>query len=76
MHGNVWEWVEDRWQDNYEGAPDDGSAWVQGRNSGRVVRGGAWDYLPRYLRAAFRGRFEPGSRLNYLGFRVARTMIP
>ena len=29
-HGNVWEWVEDCWNDGYEGAPDDGSAWTSG----------------------------------------------
>jgi len=40
MHGNTWEWVEDDWHDSYEGAPDDGSAWVDDpRGSARVVRG-------------------------------------
>jgi len=42
MHGNTWEWVEDDWHDSYEGAPDDGSAWVDDpRGSARVVRGGS-----------------------------------
>ena len=42
MHGNVWEWVEDRWHDDYQGAPDDGLAWTQGKDSRRVLRGGSW----------------------------------
>jgi formylglycine-generating enzyme required for sulfatase activity len=41
MHGNVREWVEDCWHDNYEGAPTDGSAWTQGSYSARVLRGGS-----------------------------------
>ena len=46
MHGNVWEWVEDCWHDNYEGAPSDGSAWTSGGNSNRaVVRGGSWSVI-------------------------------
>ncbi len=56
MHGNVWEWVEDVWHDNYEGAPDDGSAWTEGGDSGRrVVRGGSWCNDPRDARSADRG---------------------
>ena len=44
MHGNVWEWVEDCWHDNYEGAPTDGRAWTSGCGSGvrAVLRGGSW----------------------------------
>ncbi|KAB2832406.1 MAG: formylglycine-generating enzyme family protein, partial [Candidatus Brocadia sp.] len=43
MHGNVWEWIEDDWHDNYKGAPNDGRAWVdKRRGSDRVVRGGGW----------------------------------
>src|SRR5260370_28673928 len=42
MHGNVWEWVEDSWHENYDGAPTDGSAWLRGGDpSYRVVRGGS-----------------------------------
>ena len=45
MVGNVWEWVEDCFHDNYNGAPTDGSAWIEGGNCKfRVVRGGAWDF--------------------------------
>ena len=76
MHGNVWEWVEDRWHDGYQGAPDDGSAWVQGQASGRVIRGGAWHFFPGSLRAACRSWSEPIDRSMNLGFRVARTLVP
>ena len=42
MHGNVWEWVHDCWNDSYVGAPSDGSAWASGDCNLRVVRGGSW----------------------------------
>ena len=42
VHGNVWEWVEDCWNETYLGAPSDGSAWEQGHCSLRVLRGGSW----------------------------------
>jgi formylglycine-generating enzyme required for sulfatase activity len=55
MHGNVVEWVEDPWHDNYVGAPPDGSPWVKDGNASlRVVRGGSWFSAPQYLRAADR----------------------
>ena len=75
MHGNVWEWVEDCWHDSYEGAPNDGSAWMSGGDdSRRVQRGGSWNYGPRGLRSAFRVRNLADARLNDWGFRVARTL--
>jgi formylglycine-generating enzyme required for sulfatase activity len=75
VHGNAWQWTADCWHDNYTGAPADGSAWTTGDCSrGRVVRGGSWDFLPRYLRAAFRYR---GTAENLSsGFRLARTLPP
>ena len=76
MTGNVWEWVEDKYHENYEGAPTEGSAWVVGNNSARVLRGGSWFYIPRYLRSANRIRYEPYDRNSYIGFRVARTLTP
>ena len=72
-HGNVWEWVEDRWHDTYEGAPDDGTAWLQGTDARRVVRGGSWDNVSRSLGAASRNRFVMDFRYSTLGFRVARN---
>ena len=72
MHGNVWEWAEDCYNDSYVGAPSDGSAWEYRNCSKRVLRGGSWFDGPRYLRSANRVRYATGLRLNDLGFRVAR----
>jgi formylglycine-generating enzyme required for sulfatase activity len=71
MHGNVWEWCEDHWHDNYKGAPVDGSAWVD-RDGGafRVLRGGSWGDVAGYCRTAFRVRSGPGYRFDSLGFRL------
>jgi formylglycine-generating enzyme required for sulfatase activity len=77
MHGNVWRWIEDCWHGNYEGAPQDSSAWIEGADcSRRVVRGGTWDSGPRDLRSAVRFRTSTVARDSYLGFRVARTLTP
>ena len=73
MHGNVWEWTEDCWNENYSNAPTDGSAWTAGNCSLRVVRGGSWYIDPQYLRSAGRDRFTTASRFSSVGFRVART---
>ena len=75
VHGNVWEWVEDCWHENYNGAPTDGSAWTTGcSQSGRVLRGGSWMYIPAYLRSAGRLRGTPDLRGDLIGFRLARTL--
>lgn len=73
MLGNVWEWVEDSYHKNYQGAPADGSAW-QGNGKKRVLRGGSWYDAPRYVRAAGRDKAAPASRYDNIGFRVARTL--
>lgn len=74
MHGNVWEWVEDCYKDSYAGAPTDGSA-VQSSNCElRILRGGAWNYHPQALRAAYRYATWPELRVNMAGFRVARSL--
>ena len=74
MIGNVWEWTEDCWNDTYQGAPTDGSAWTAGDCNRRVVRGGSWNYGPDLLRSALRDWFTTGLRLDHVGFRVARTL--
>ena len=71
VHGNVWEWVEDCWHGNYEGAPADGSAWTTGDCKYRVLRGGSWNSDPQDLRAAFRNNCVPVNRDDNRGFRVA-----
>jgi formylglycine-generating enzyme required for sulfatase activity len=71
LHGNVGEWVTDNWHASYLDAPADGRAWVETGNIRRVVRGGAWDYLPRLLRSSWRDwRFDE-ERTDNTGFRVA-----
>ena len=76
MHGNVWEWVEDCWNDSYAGSPRDGSAWVSGDCSARVLRGGSWVQAPWQLRAAHRLWDSTGFHFPFIGFRVARTLTP
>jgi len=76
LHGNVWEWVQDDWHDNYQGAPDDGTAWVTATGLRRVARGGSWFFVARYCRSAQRLHWEPASRLVRLGFRLARGPEP
>ncbi len=73
MSGNVWEWLKDCWNDSYRGAPQDGSAWVQGGCAGRVIRGGSWGDRPRDVRAANRFQDWPSDRIEGVGFRLART---
>lgn len=75
MHGNVWEWTQDAVHDNYDGAPNDGSAWEQGGDPARrVLRGGSWLYQPRYLRAALRNGYSAVLANDIVGFRVARKL--
>lgn len=74
MHGNVVEWVEDCWNESYEGAPSDGSAWTSGDCGRRVLRGGSWFSGPELLRSAFRDWLDADLRSLYGGFRVARTL--
>ena len=88
MHGNVWEWVEDRWHRSYRGAPSDGTAWMRDGEYYEsqmhrflldayyfhVLRGGSWDDVPRFLRSAARDRQLGRSRHSLAGFRVARTL--
>lgn len=76
MEGNAFEWVEDCWADNYQGAPADGSARTAGADcANRVNRGGSWTSIPTGLRCAHRGldTFE-NTRVVDLGFRVARSL--
>ncbi len=72
--GNVWEWVDDCWNEDYEGAPFDGSTWYRGDCSQRVLRGGSWNYDPDYLRSALRSWLQAGYRNDLNGFRLARTI--
>ncbi len=79
FHGNVWEWCEDTYHEDYEGAPADGRAWTEGgvlwhgaRN--RVYRGGCWEFPAVYCRSADRYRYVPKVRYRLLGFRLASSL--
>jgi formylglycine-generating enzyme required for sulfatase activity len=73
MHGNVWEWCEDDWHSNYEGASNDDSAWVESYrvSSNRLMRGGSWESDPEFCRSACRGNGSFDSRDSSIGFRVS-----
>ena len=77
MHGNVCEWVEDHWHDNYEGAPSDGSAWTidsLGGEGGRVWRGGSYSGLRPNLYSAARGVLQSSGVDYCLGFRLVQDL--
>ncbi len=76
LSGNVWEWVEDCYHDDYVGAPTNGSAWAGGAcNAGRVLRGGSWKGDAKNVRVANRMGSAAVSRSNYIGFRLVRTPL-
>ncbi len=76
MHRNVWEWCEDRWHDNYEGAPTDGSAWLDGNDNlsqRNMLRGGSLIIYPEHCRSASCNalmRAVGGYTFDIIGFRV------
>jgi formylglycine-generating enzyme required for sulfatase activity len=75
MIGNVWELAEDCYHDSYNGAPADGSPWTTNcPDTRKLIRGGAWNGAPRSLRTANRGGRALTDRLNYVGFRIARSL--
>jgi len=73
MTGNVYEWVEDCWNESYVGAPTDGSAWLDGDCLHRVHRGGSWQSADSEYRSANRNRYFTGIRRTENGIRVALT---
>ncbi|HBP90253.1 MAG TPA: formylglycine-generating enzyme family protein [Nitrospirales bacterium] len=77
MSGNVWEWVQDCWHDDYQHAPTNGSAWLEandGTCGTRVRRGGSWTNSPGSLRSSFRTGYSADSRSIQIGFRLAQDI--
>ncbi len=70
MHGNVWEWCEDDWHKNYQGAPNDGRAWLKETSSTEAIRGGSWENYPHNCRSAIRSDDTRDNRIDNIGFRV------
>ena len=76
MHGNVWEWCQDKWHNDYEGAPTNGTAWeIDGYGSQRVVRGGSWDRYPRDCRSATRNAALANYKYDTVGLRVVCSSV-
>ena len=75
MHGNVWEWCEDDWHENYQDAPTDGSAWLSGISNTKVIRSGSWVDYPLGCRSASRLKNPHGNRNDNVGYRVV-CVIP
>ena len=70
MHGNVREWCQDTWDENYENPPNNGSARLGGDMHKRVLRGGSWVDSAWYCRSAYRSAYEISERCHSVGFRV------
>jgi len=71
MHGNALEWTQDCWNNNYNGAPNDGKAWTKGDCSTHVLRGGSWEYSPYGVSSTFRLSIP---RYNSYGFRLVQEL--
>ena len=74
VHGNVWEWAEDCWNEKNAGNPGDGKPRTTGDCSLRVLRGASFNNFPHTLRSARREREPPGSRVDAVGFRLMRSL--
>ena len=71
MGGNIHQWVADCWHKNYQGAPSDGSAWIDNDCLSRVIRSGSWKNDPSYVRPSSRDHYDTGVRYPTHGLRVA-----
>jgi len=81
MHGNIWEWCQDYWHDNYQRAPIDGSAWLTTAlssgllSNSRLLRGGSWYDNPGNCRSANRHKNGARNCYNDVGFRVVSVLL-
>jgi formylglycine-generating enzyme required for sulfatase activity len=74
--GNVFQWVDDCWADDYQGAPSSGAARIDGDCTQRELRGGSWFSRPDYVRVSYRNRFPSDYRSTTVGFRLLREIGP
>jgi formylglycine-generating enzyme required for sulfatase activity len=74
MGGGVDQWVADCWHKNYQGAPADGSPWLDADCSSHVLRSGSWRSDPNYVRPSSRNYYDTNARNQTLGFRVAQSL--
>jgi len=72
MHGNVWEWCEDKYTDSYNNTPRDGSSNKEGKE--QVIRGGSWQNFPNNLTTTIRLSAKAGEKEDYIGFRIAKNI--
>ena len=70
MHGNIWEWCQDDWHNNYIDAPKDDSVWTSQSGNIKILRGGSWDINPENCRSAARVNYNLDDLNNNIGFRV------
>ena len=74
MGGNIDQWVADCWHKNYQGAPLDGSAWVDNNCLSHVIRSGSWKNDPSYVRPSSRDHYDTSVRYPTHGLRVAHSL--
>jgi formylglycine-generating enzyme required for sulfatase activity len=75
MHGNVWEWTQDCYNNNYQGAPINGQAWIKGDCAIRMLRGGSWDSPSESVRSANRAKDTAYKRYYNYGFRLVQYSL-
>jgi formylglycine-generating enzyme required for sulfatase activity len=71
MHGNLDEWCQDAWHEDYTAAPSTAAPWIRGGTAERVVRGGSWHDPPNLLRCAARLKLDPSEGEDFVGLRLA-----
>jgi formylglycine-generating enzyme required for sulfatase activity len=76
MHGNLWEWCDDNWLEDYSSAPRDSSSYQNKDSHERVARGGSWHEPPRLCRSASRLRILESDADEFTGFRVVCNVSP
>jgi len=74
MGGNIHQWVADCWHKNYQGAPSDGSAWVDNDCLSHVIRSGSWKNDPSYVRPSSRDHYDTSVRYPTHGLRIAHSL--